>query len=66
VPLADFVPLQAPEAVQEVALLELQTKVEAPPLATTAADAFSVTDGTTLTVTLAVELTPPGPVQSNE
>jgi len=63
VPLAGFVPLQAPEAVQEVALRELHVNVEAPPLATAAGAAVNVTVAPILTVTLEVVLVPPGPAQ---
>ena len=66
VPLADLVPFQAPDAAQAVALVELQLKFAAPPLATTAIDALRVTDGTRLSVTLAVGLVPPGPLQVRE
>jgi hypothetical protein len=66
VPLTGFGPLQAPDAAQAVALAEVQVNVAAAPLATVAGDASNVTDGTMLSATLAVELVPPGPVQSNE
>jgi hypothetical protein len=66
VPVAGFVPLQAPEAVQKVALVEVQVNVEAAPLATAVGNAVSVTVGTILTVTFAVALLPPGPVQVSE
>jgi hypothetical protein len=49
-----------------VAFTEVQVNVAAPPLATTAGDARSVTDGTMWSVTVAVELVPLGPVQFNE
>jgi hypothetical protein len=66
VPLAALVPLHAPEAVQEMALLEFQAKFDAPPLATGEGEAVSVTVGTILTVTLARVLVPPGPAQVRE
>jgi hypothetical protein len=66
VPLVGSTPLQAPEAVQEVALVELHVNVDAAPLATDTGDAPRVTVGTILTVTLDVELAPPGPAQLNE
>ena len=67
VPLVDLVPLQPPEAVHEVALVELHVSVEAPPLATEAGFAASVTVGVGITVTVAVAtlLVPPTPVQVN-
>ena len=69
VPLVAFVPLQPPEAVHEVALVELQLSVEALPLATTDGFTVSVTVGTApLTVMTAVArpLAPPAPVQVSE
>jgi hypothetical protein len=42
-PLVPFVPLQPPEAVQLVALVELHVSVEVPPLATLVGLALSVT-----------------------
>ena len=64
-PLAASAPLQLPEAVQEVALLEDQVKVEAAPLATVAGLAVSVTVGAgVVTVTVAdCAAVPPLPVQ---
>lgn len=44
-PLVALVPDQAPEAVQEVALVEDQVKVEVPPLATLVGLALIVTVG---------------------
>ena len=44
-PLVASVPVQAPEAVQEVALVELHVSVELPPLATLVGLAVSVTVG---------------------
>jgi len=59
-----------PEAVHEVALVELQVNVEAAPLSTAVGFAISVAVGTRLavTVTMAVVavLVPPAPVQVNE
>jgi len=66
VPLAGSGPFQPPEAAQEVALVEVQAKVEAPPLATVAGEAVKVAVGMMLTVTLEVELVPPGPAQLKE
>jgi hypothetical protein len=66
VPLAGLVPLQAPEAVQEVALRELHVNVDMPPLATDVGDAVKVTIGPMLTVTLEATLLPPGPLQVSE
>jgi len=66
VPLVGSTPLQAPEAVQAVALVELHVNIDAPPLATDTGDALRVTVGTILTVTLDVELVPPVPAQLNE
>jgi hypothetical protein len=66
VPLAGLVPLQAPDAVHAVALVELQLNVAAPPLATTSGDALNVTDGATLTVTFNGKLGPPAPAQVSE
>jgi hypothetical protein len=66
VPLAGSVPLQAPEAVQEVALAELHVNIDAPPLVTDAAEAVKVTVGAMLTVTLEALLLPPGPLQVSE
>ena len=68
VPLGDLVPLQPPEAVQEVALVELQVKVEAAPRATEIGFAVRVTvaAGVTVTVTVEALLVPPVPVQVKE
>jgi len=61
-------PLQPPEAVQEVALVELHVSVDAPPLTMDVGFAVSATvgAGTTLTVAVATLLVPPVPVQANE
>jgi hypothetical protein len=66
VPLAGIVPLQPPDAAQEVALVELQLKAAAPPLATTGGDALNVIDGATLTVMFDGTLGPPRPAQISE
>jgi hypothetical protein len=68
VPLVGREPLQPPEAVQEVALAELHVRVEAPPPATTAGPAASVTVAAGMTVTAAVAtlLLPPVPKQTRE
>jgi hypothetical protein len=62
------VPLQPPEAVHEVALVEFQVSVEAAPLTTAVGFAVSVAVGTGAMVTVAVAalLVPPVPVQINE
>jgi hypothetical protein len=67
-PLAASTPLQPPDAVHESALAEFHVKVELPPTATLMGAAASVTVGTEFTVTVVVasELIPPGPVQVNE
>ncbi len=67
-PLVALVPLQPPEAVHEVALVELQVKVDALPLATDVGFAASATvaAGTTLTVAVVRLLVPPAPVQLSE
>jgi len=65
-PLVALVPLQPPEAVQLVALVELQMSVEAPPLLTLVGLAVSVTVGADATVTVTVSLALPSrPVQVN-
>jgi hypothetical protein len=68
VPLADFVPLQPPEAVQDVALVELQVKVDDPPLAMVDGLAIRVAVGAEAMVTVAAVglLMPPVPVHVNE
>jgi hypothetical protein len=67
-PLVPSVPVQPPEAVHEVALVELQVSDELPPLATTPAVAINVAVGTgsTATVAEAGALVPPGPAQVSE
>ena len=66
VPLVALLPLQPPEAVQEVALVELQVSVEAPPVATTDGFATNVAVGTTLTTTVETPLVPPVPLHVKE
>jgi hypothetical protein len=73
VPPTATVPLQPappPEAVQDVALVELQVRVEASPFATVVGCALRVAVGSggavTVTVTLAALLVPPAPVQVSE
>jgi hypothetical protein len=68
VPLVAFAPLQLPDAVQEVAFVELHVSVEAPLLATEIGFAVKVTvgEGTTVTVAVATLLVPPVPVQVSE
>jgi hypothetical protein len=68
VPLVALVPVQAPEAVQDVALVELHVSVDAPPLATEVGVAVSVAvaAGTTFTVTLDALLVPLAPLHVNE
>jgi hypothetical protein len=63
-PLIALVPDQAPEAVQEVALLEDQLNVALPPLETLVGLALSETSGAPSTVTVAACVAdPPAPVQ---
>ena len=61
-------PLQPPEAVHDVALVELQVSVDAPPLATFVGFAVNVAVGTGLTATVAATavLVPPPPEQVSE
>lgn len=54
VPLVAWPPLHPPEAPQLVALVELQVRVEEPPLGTLDGLAVIVTDGAELTVTVTV------------
>ena len=69
-PEAFLEPLQPPEAVQAVALVEDQVSCVLPPLFTVVGFALSVAVGTggafTATVTLCVALVPPGPVHCAE
>ena len=63
-PLIALAPLQAPLAVQAVALVELQMSVDTPPLVTLVGLAVNVSVGTGTTVTVTGWLTLPlGPVQ---
>ena len=68
VPLVALLPLQPPEAVHEVALVELHVRVDEPPRATAVGLAASVTvaAGTTVTAAVAMVLVPPAPVQVSE
>ena len=68
VPLLGNAPLQAPEAVHAVALVELHISVEAPPAATIAGFTVRVAVGAAATVTVAVTvlLVPPAPLQVSE
>ena len=69
-PLVALVPIQPPEAVHEVALVELHVNMEAPPLATDIGFAVSVTvaapEPDTVTLAVAIVLAPPAPLQTNE
>jgi hypothetical protein len=68
VPLVALLPLQLPDAVQDVAFVEVQVSVDAAPLATDVGFAVNVTvgAGSTVTVAVATLLVPPAPVQVNE
>lgn len=68
VPLTFKAPLQAPDAVQDVVLVEVHRKVAALPAATAAGVAVKVTTGRGRieTVALAGDETPPGPMQFSE
>jgi hypothetical protein len=67
-PAVGSVPLQLPDAVQEVALVELQLRADVPPLVTPVGVTAKLTDGAggggavTVMVVVAVP-DPPGPVQ---
>jgi hypothetical protein len=63
VPLVASAPLQPPDAVHELALVELQLSVVAPPLATEGGEAARAAVGTTLMPALTTGLVPPGPLQ---
>ena len=54
VPLVALAPDQFPDAVQAVALVELQVRFEAPPVTTVVGFAVNVTAGAGATVTVAV------------
>jgi hypothetical protein len=68
VPLGASVPLQPPEAMHEVALLEFHVSTEMLPAATAVgeADKAAVGAGMSATVALAGGEVPPGPVQTIE
>jgi hypothetical protein len=65
VPLVATGPLQPPEAVHVVALLELQVSVDIPPLATVAGEAVRVTVGAEVAITTSADCedVPPAPEQ---
>ncbi len=74
-PLVARAPVHAPPAVQAVALVDVQVRVEVPPAATAVGAATRVTVGAgvgppgaavTVTVAVAAGLVPPAPVQVNE
>ena len=65
-PLAASEPLQPPEAVHEVAFVELHVRVDVPFCETAGGEAANVAVGTMLTATLAGRLVPPAPVQVRE
>jgi hypothetical protein len=67
-PLEALVPLQPPEAVHAVALVELHVRVEPPPRTTVVGFAARVTvaAGTTVTVAVATALAPPASLQVSE
>ena len=63
-PLRLWLPVQAPLAVQDAALPELQVRVEGSPAATVVGLALRASVGAGATVTLALRLVePPAPVQ---
>ena len=63
-----MLPLQAPDAVHEVAFVELHVNIDEPPLEIEVGFAVSATvgAGTTVTVAVATLLGPPVPVQVKE
>jgi hypothetical protein len=65
-PRADLTPLQPPDAVQVVAFVELQLRSDEPPAETIVGLAAIVASGVIFTVTLAVVLVPPAPLQVSE
>lgn len=67
-PLVGLSPLHVPEAVQDVALVELHVSVAVAPLSTAVGFAASIAVAAGITVTAAVTtlLAPPAPVQVNE
>ncbi len=65
-PLVASEPDHAPEAVQDVAFVVLQVRVDVPPEATLVGLAVKVTAGAGLTVTVTeLEAVPPAPVQAS-
>lgn len=65
-PESDFAPLQSPDAVQVVALVELHVRVAEPPGVKPVGAAVSVNVGGVPTVTVAeAEPVPPGPVHDS-
>jgi hypothetical protein len=69
-PLVALVPLQPPEAVHEVALVELHVSMEAPPTAMDIGFAVNITvaapEPEMVTLAVAIVLAPPAPLQTNE
>jgi len=65
-PLLANAPLQPPEAVHDVAFVELHVSVEDPPLAAVDGTAVMVAVGMIATVVVSGALVPPGPVQVRE
>jgi hypothetical protein len=67
VPLMASAPVQPPLAVQDVAFVLDQVRVELPPEETVVglADSVTVGAGTTVTVVLAGDVVPPAPVQAS-
>jgi hypothetical protein len=67
-PLTPRRPLQPPEAVHEVALVEFHVNVAAPPATTTVGAAVNVTVAAGIIVTVLTRdaVVPPGPVQTSE
>jgi hypothetical protein len=66
-PVSPLLPVQSPEAVHELALLDDHDSVEVPPLAIDAGLAVKFTVGAGITATEAVALAlPPAPVQVSE
>jgi hypothetical protein len=68
VPLADSEPLQAPDALHEVAFTELHDRTAAWPDATEegAADSIALGEGIKATVAKTGAVVPPAPVQARE
>jgi hypothetical protein len=67
-PLVGNAPLQPPEAVHEVALVELHVSLDVPPGATIVGFAVKLAVGTaaTVTVVVTIPLVPPAPLQVSE